>query len=120
MQHAGVNGSVKLMPMNPSLLASRPDFHAKLVYDCTYGGHSNADKNGTLMSAGAAMLNNNSTVLRNADGEIVNGRYFEKLPLYYNVKSPQDNTLQFESRFESGNLHRASQIGEFEYDLELK
>jgi len=89
MQHSGANSSVKLLPMNPSLqLASRPDFHQKLVYDCTYGGHSSSDKNGALMTAGAAMLHNTSSVLRNADGEIVNGRYFDKLPLYYNLKNP--------------------------------
>jgi len=28
--------------------------------------------------------------------------------------------LIFESRFESGNLQKAIQVGEFEYDLELK
>lgn len=121
MCHSGVGSSLKLLPMNPGLqLASRPDFHQKLVYDCTYGGHSSSDKNGTLMSAGAQMLHNTSSVLRNSDGEIVNGRYFDKLPLYFNLKGAQDNTLLFESRFESGNLHRATQIGDFEYDLELK
>jgi len=28
--------------------------------------------------------------------------------------------LIFESRFESGNLYRATQVGEFVYDLELR
>ena len=32
----------------------------------------------------------------------------------------EDTTLVFESRFESGNLRRAVQIGPFEYDLILK
>ena len=36
------------------------------------------------------------------------------------MKNSNDNTLIFESRFESGNLHRATQVGEYEYDLELK
>jgi hypothetical protein len=72
------------------------------------------------MSAGASMLHNTQAMLRNSDGEIVNGRYFDKLPLYYNLKGQNDSTLQFESRFESGNLHRATQTGEYEYDLELK
>lgn len=31
-----------------------------------------------------------------------------------------DTTLVFESRFESGNLSRVTQIGENEYDIELK
>jgi hypothetical protein len=35
-------------------------------------------------------------------------------------QDPSDTTLIFESRFESGNLRRAVQIGPFEYDLILK
>lgn len=66
------------------------------------------------------MMHNTTTMIRNADGEIINGRYFDKLPVYYNLKGSNDNTLIFESRFESGNLHRATQVNEFEYDLELK
>jgi len=38
---------------------------------------------------------------------------------YYKVKN-DDYTLCFESRFESGNLRRAIQVYEFEYDLILK
>ena len=51
---------------------------------------------------------------------LINGRYFDKLSSYYNLKGSNDSTLLFESRFESGNLHRATQVQEFEYDLELK
>jgi len=36
------------------------------------------------------------------------------------LKNSTDTTLIFESRFESGNLHKAHKVGEFEYDLELK
>jgi len=36
------------------------------------------------------------------------------------LKSASDTTLMFESRFESGNLHRAVQVSEYEYDLELR
>ena len=50
----------------------------------------------------------------------INGKYFEKLANYYNLKGPNDTTLIFESRFESGNLSKVTQISEFEYDLELK
>ena len=39
---------------------------------------------------------------------------------YYVKQDPSDTTLIFESRFESGNLRRAVQIGENEYDLMLK
>lgn len=39
---------------------------------------------------------------------------------YYQPSFKNDHTLQFESRFESGNLRRAIQVYEFEYDLILK
>eukprot|EP00818_Percolomonas_sp_WS_P003439 CAMPEP_0117437742 /NCGR_PEP_ID=MMETSP0759-20121206/1687_1 /TAXON_ID=63605 /ORGANISM="Percolomonas cosmopolitus, Strain WS" /LENGTH=840 /DNA_ID=CAMNT_0005229397 /DNA_START=1 /DNA_END=2523 /DNA_ORIENTATION=+ len=42
------------------------------------------------------------------------------LPPYYQPLSASDNTLVFESRFESGNLRRAIQVYEYEYDLILK
>jgi len=38
---------------------------------------------------------------------------------YYTPTGPDDRTLFFESRFESGNLRRAVQAYEFEYDLIL-
>lgn len=39
---------------------------------------------------------------------------------FYIPTSAEDNTLLFESRFESGNLRRAIQVYEYEYDLILK
>jgi cytosolic carboxypeptidase protein 2/3 len=39
---------------------------------------------------------------------------------FYVLMGPNDNTLLFESRFESGNLRRAIQVYEYEYDLILK
>ena len=39
---------------------------------------------------------------------------------YYQLNFKNDQTLVFESRFESGNLRRAIQVYEFEYDLILK
>jgi hypothetical protein len=39
---------------------------------------------------------------------------------FYNLTSPEDSTLLFESRFECGNLRRAIQVYENEYDLILK
>ena len=69
------------------------------------------------------MLGNNNQVVQGAttiNGQVINGRYYDRLSQYYNLKSNSDTTLVFESRFESGNLHRATQVGEFEYDLELK
>eukprot|EP00047_Mylnosiga_fluctuans_P022133 m.113982 g.113982 ORF g.113982 m.113982 type:complete len:1045 (+) comp9147_c0_seq2:36-3170(+) len=40
-------------------------------------------------------------------------------PLYTPV-GPADATLQFEARFESGNLHRVTQTGPYSYALELR
>ena len=47
-------------------------------------------------------------------------RWYSKLKPYYPRQGEDDNTLIFESRFECGNLRRAVQVGEFEYDLILK
>lgn len=47
-------------------------------------------------------------------------RFYHKLNHYYIKQDEQDTTLVFESRFESGNLRRAVQISEFEYELILK
>lgn len=47
-------------------------------------------------------------------------KYFERLEPFYKLKDAADTTLLFESRFESGNLVRATQTGEFVYDLELR
>ena len=41
-------------------------------------------------------------------------------PYYIKNKLIDDTTLIFESRFESSNLRRSVQVGEFEYDLILK
>lgn len=43
-----------------------------------------------------------------------------ELPLFYVKQNEDDHTLYFESWFESGNLRRAIQVYEFEYDLILK
>lgn len=49
-------------------------------------------------------------------------RYYETLKPYYKLKVPQesDETLVFESRFESANLRKAVKISDTEYDLFLK
>jgi hypothetical protein len=90
-------------------LAQRPtDYNSRLVYDCTFGvGHGAV---GALTSAGSQLLGSNNLVSggTQVNGQIINGRYFDKLSNYYNLKSNSDVTLLFESRFESGNLHRAT------------
>jgi hypothetical protein len=46
-------------------------------------------------------------------------RYYSDLKTYYKIKDQYDDTLVFESRFESGNLRRVIQTGDYEYDLYL-
>lgn len=46
-------------------------------------------------------------------------RYYTDLKTYYKPKDQYDETLIFESRFESGNLRRVVQRGDYEYDLYL-
>jgi hypothetical protein len=46
-------------------------------------------------------------------------RYYTDLKTYYKPKDEFDDTLIFESRFESGNLKRVIQTGDYEYDLYL-
>ena len=41
-------------------------------------------------------------------------------PPYPQGSLPVDKTLQFESRFESGNLRKVVKVGTFEYELYLK
>lgn len=54
-----------------------------------------------------------------APHQLVDPREGELAP-YYLPSSAEDCTLVFESRFETGNLRRAIQVYEFEYDLILK
>ena len=61
---------------------------------------------------------NGSTVFSHKMPKI--NRYYSKLRPYYLKSDPEDTTLIFESRFESGNLRRAIRVGENEYNLILK
>nr|XP_054761366.1 uncharacterized protein LOC129267764 [Lytechinus pictus] len=50
----------------------------------------------------------------------VGGNRNGPIPRAAKLKSSEDTTLIFESRFESGNLMKAIQVSEFEYELELR
>ena len=61
--------------------------------------------------------------IRKNGGSYINekvSKYFHKLHSFYTPVGLDDKTLVFESRFESGNLGRAYQVGDFAYDLELR
>ena len=47
----------------------------------------------------------------NAQGKRIN-RYYSQIRPFYPKESDLDSTLQFESRFESGNLRRVVQMGD--------
>lgn len=55
------------------------------------------------------------------DSSTTNGvmRYYTHLNTYYRLKDEKDETLVFESRFESGNLKRVIRVSDYEYDLYL-
>jgi hypothetical protein len=55
----------------------------------------------------------------NPAGKKIN-RYYAKLKPYYVKENETDETLVFESRFESGNLRRAVFMGDNTYNLILK
>jgi len=55
----------------------------------------------------------------NAQGKKIN-RYYSRLKPFYVKESENDNTLVFESRFESGNLRRALLVSDNNYNLILK
>jgi len=44
-------------------------------------------------------------------GSLLNNRFYSQLSPYYDLENHQDETLIFESRFESGNLHQAYRVG---------
>jgi hypothetical protein len=101
--HCAGNSNYRfLMGMNNSLshnLTQRPgDFLAKIVYDCCYVG-------GSTQTVGTGCQPKDKDQMW--VGNTINGKYYDKLQNYYNLKGPNDNTLIFESRFESGNLAKA-------------
>lgn len=55
----------------------------------------------------------------NDDGSPQPGGWQLSLPPFYECQGPDDETLVFESRFESGNLRRAWQVGPRTYELDL-
>lgn len=101
--HGGMQGNYRfLMGINGSLqhnLTQRPsDFLAKIVYDCGHVGSSTQ-----TVGAGCQPKDKDQTWV----GININGKYYDKLQNYHNLKGPGDTTLIFESRFESGNLAKA-------------
>ena len=44
----------------------------------------------------------------------------KSFPYEYTLVAPQEDSLRFDSKFESGNLHKAIKVSENEYNLLLE
>jgi|TARA_B110001469_G_C9360689_1_gene188961 hypothetical protein len=87
----------------------------KSVYDCFYSMNQPFEDRDVRLYV--------PPHIRKQNGGHINekiSKYYDKLGQFYTPTGPSDTTLLFESRFESGNLGRATQVGEFVYDLELR
>lgn len=101
----------------------------KIVYDCL---NSSPFYTSAYQAAHSSMIDlNREYLLSNEAGfsdqkskttglNIEKDRYFSFLLPYYALEDEYDNTLVFESRFESGNLRRAFKKSDYEYELMLK
>jgi hypothetical protein len=96
----------------------RPDLiMRRLVYDC-FEPIEYANSNGSANFANYPMICMGKGAPTMYDPSFT--KYADTLPPIYSKEKEDDTTLQFESRFENGNLRRAVQISEYEYDLFLK
>ena len=68
--------------------------------------------------ASSPYINEQHRVKKGGDGS--KDRYYTQLAQYYDLEDEYDDTLIFESRFESGNLHQAHRVGEYEYNLYMQ
>ena len=100
-----------------------PAKQLKPADDGKQGSKRSAHTIGKLQHSTTAFLWSNT---RRGQGGVVPSsipeydKYFLTLNPYYIKQDEVDRTLIFESRFECGNLKRATKIGEFEYDLTMK
>jgi hypothetical protein len=69
---------------------------ARVVFDANYAPFQSLDPRGK------------GNHFFNSIDQDSSSKYYDKLQPYYNLKSSSDTTLLFESRFESGNLLRAT------------
>jgi len=123
--------------MDNDRLRNPGNYMNKIVYDCVdqspfYTDEPYFDENELIelpseeanydyrkYPFGPTVPNNSFSQNFNQKGQKIN-KYYTKLKPYYKAESVMDSTLIFESRFESGNLRRAVQVAENEYDLILK
>ena len=102
---------------------------SKIVYDCL---NSSPYYKASYESEHSAMIDLNREFVadhRGSDGDqkskttgmsMRKDKYYAYMLPYYALDNEFDNTLVFESRFESGNLRRVFKKSDFEYELLLK
>lgn len=87
----------------------------RLVYDCTCAHNQPmTDKDVRLYVPPGVRKNGGSHINEKIS------KYYDKPKSFITPTGPEDTTLLFESRFESGNLGKATQVGDYVYDLELR
>jgi cytosolic carboxypeptidase protein 2/3 len=99
----------------------------KIVYDCLntspyYSPTTQAEHN-VAIDLNREWVNNSTLEdqkFKTEDFSLRKDKFYAYLLPYYALKDEFDNTLVFESRFESGNLRRAFKKLDTEYELMLK
>ncbi len=93
----------------------------RVVYDSIDPSPLYQPENGKTVQTGSKITVNINDISVNSDFDTMGDGKAKKVTLkpYYIRMNEEDNTLVFESRFESGNLRRAIQVYEYEYDLIL-
>ncbi|KAL9653635.1 hypothetical protein ABK040_009112 [Willaertia magna] len=117
---------VPRMLLHDSQRLTQMKTHHRIVFDCVDSSpyHKNNSSEESTSYETARFLSSESMVLSFEDSldqsvQKLSNKQNELKP-YYTLQNESDNTLVFESRFESGNLRRAIQIFDNEYDLILK
>lgn len=101
----------------------------KIVYDCLnsspYYSQSYEAEHSVMIDLNREYMPGNSTETEDQKAKTTSAllrkdRYYSYMLPYYSLEDEFDNTLIFESRFESGNLRRVFKKSDFEYELMLK
>ena len=99
----------------------------KIVYDCLntspYYSQTTQDEHNVAIDLNRECLDKitlEDQKFKTEELSFKKDKYYAYLLPYYALKDEFDNTLIFESRFESGNLRRAFKKSDTEYELMLK
>lgn len=112
---------IRAVPAEPELLYVAPDnvFDDIVKSEADRISRPENVRNRTVFDSVEARPPQPPTAAEGSPSAGAPGEMAETLAPYYTPTGSDDTTLVFESRFESGNLRRAVQVYEFEYDLVL-